>query len=300
MPFSSPPPWSSLFRHSVLCAMTLACGLASARQVPEAEPQAGGAPAITVHGVKSPVDKSYAKILQGLEVFERLHQLAPNAALRYKLLPRNADTKMDGIEVKIVGDSVTIPVAVAADHTFSLERNEKALDEYASVTLNRKEGSMTWRAEVRTPGLASNARRLGDLRLECQVGFAAGLISNIGPILGPARELTSIVLGDPCGRANSPYVYFSDRPLFGVTLRDGKRLEVLSVDEMYANISYMPRTKLELSLCDCRALIDRTYRVPLGDASWSDDTLVEFEYMDDGVTLSAMQSAPMKTGGGHE
>ena len=76
-----------------------------------------------------------------------MRQLAPNAALRYKLLPRNADTRMDGIEVKIVGDTVTIPVAVAADHTFSLERNEKALDEYASVTLNRKEGSMTWRVD---------------------------------------------------------------------------------------------------------------------------------------------------------
>ncbi len=299
-PFSSPLRWAPLFRQTVLCAMLSACGLASARQAPEAESQAGGAPAIMVHGVKSPVDKSYAKILQGVEVFDRLRQLAPNATLRYKLLPRNADTRMDGIEVKIVGDTVSIPVVVAADHTFSLERNEKALDEYASVTLNRKAGGMTWRADVRTPGLASNVRRLGDLRLECQVGLAAGLVSNIGPILGLARELTSIVLGDPCRSANSPYVFFSDRPLFGVTLRDGKRLDVLSVDEMYANISYMPRTKLELSLCDCRAILDHTYRVPLGDVSWSDNTLVEFEYMDGGITPGAVQGAPMNIGGGHE
>ncbi len=30
------------------------------------------------------------------------------------------------------------------------------------------------------------------------------------------------------------------------------------------------------------ALLDRTYFVPLGDPSWPDDALVEFEYMDGG------------------
>lgn len=273
---------------------------AGAQQVPETKPQPDETATVTIRSVKSPVDKSYARMLRGAEVFERLHQLAPGAALRYKLLPRNADTRMDGIEVNIVSDTVTIPVAVAADHTFSIERYEQAFKEHASVILNRKDGSMTWRAEVRSPGLASNARRLGDLRLECQVGSAAGLISDIGPILGLARDLTSIVLSDPCDSANSPYIYFSDRPLFGVTLRDGPRLEVLSVDEMYANISYLPRTKLELSLCDCRALLDHTYRMPLGDASWSDNTIVEFEYMDDRVTPGAVPSHVDENRGLHD
>jgi hypothetical protein len=37
-----------------------------------------------------------------------------------------------------------------------------------------------------------------------------------------------------------------------------------------------------LPYCDCEVLVDRTYYLPLGDTSWPDDTLVEFEYMDDG------------------
>jgi hypothetical protein len=37
----------------------------------------------------------------------------------------------------------------------------------------------------------------------------------------------------------------------------------------------------DLAYCDCQVLLDRTYFLPLGDPSWPDDTLVEFEYMED-------------------
>jgi len=33
-------------------------------------------------------------------------------------------------------------------------------------------------------------------------------------------------------------------------------------------------------------LLDRTYFLPLGDRSWPHDTLVVFEYMDDGDALA--------------
>jgi hypothetical protein len=48
---------------------------------------------------------------------------------------------------------------------------------------------------------------------------------------------------------------------------------------LYARASRDPAWK-EDRYCDCEVLIDRTYFVPLGDASWPDDTLVKFEYMD--------------------
>lgn len=60
----------------------------------------------------------------------------------------------------------------------------------------------------------------------------------------------------------------------------GARREVLSVDMLYGHASREPDWKEDLRYCDCEVLIDRTYFVPLGDASWPDDTLVEFEYMD--------------------
>jgi hypothetical protein len=138
---------------------------------------------------------------------------------------------------------------------------------------------MTWRTEIRTPGLPPNTRRLGDLRLECLVGMEAGLISNVKPVFG---QIANLIVGamDYCNRIDSQYLFFSDRPLFGVTLVNGARREAVSVDRLYAGASYDMNLRSELRYCDCEVLIDRTYHLPLGDRSWPDDTLVEFEYLD--------------------
>lgn len=236
--------------------------------------------AVTVTALRNPVDKSYRRMIAGMELFQRRHALAPAAALRFKLLPRNRATNMEHIELQVVGDSFVEPVDVAPDHTFTLQRYPAALKEDASVRPNRKAGTMTWRAEIRTPGLPPNTRRLGDLRLECEVGMEAGLISNIRPsILGGLVEL----FGDSpeyCRRADPWYLFFADRPIFSVALASGARREVLSVDMLYGAASRDPDWKAALPYCDCEVLLDRTYFVPLGDKSWPDDKLVEFEYVE--------------------
>jgi len=123
----------------------------------------------------------------------------------------------------------------------------------------------------------SNA--LGDLRLECEVGMKAGLISDYPPsFFGWLDEL--LPQGPSyCHRAEPRYLFFAERPLFSVTLVDGARREVLSVDRLYAGASRDAKWKRGLRYCDCEALIDRAYFVPLGDESWPDDTRVEIEYM---------------------
>ena len=239
-------------------------------------------PTVTVGAPRDPVDKSYRKMLKGMDLFEQKHGMAPNASLRYKLLPRQRDTKMDGIVLEIVGNTVAIPVAVAADHTFTLERHLQALDEDASVMPDRNAHSMTWRAEIRTPGLPLNTRRLGDLRLECFVGMEADLVSNVRPVIGQVANFVLRMLGYCDGRVVH-YLFFSEQPLFGVTMVAGNRREALSVDELYAGASYDPALQADLPYCDCQVLLDRTYFMPLGDPTWPDDTLVEFEYMEDGV-----------------
>ncbi len=237
-------------------------------------------PSVSSTAVKDPVDKSYRKMIRGMELFEQNRRMAPNASLRYKLLPRNRATKMDGVSVDIVGETVAIAVPVSRDHTFTLERDAKAITEDASVIPNRAAGSMTWRTEIRTPGLPPNTRRLGDLRLECLVGMEAGLISNVKPVFG---QIANLIIGamDYCNRIDSQYLFFSDRPLFGVTLVNGARREVVSVDRLYAGATYDTNLQAELRYCDCEVLVERTYFLPLGDRGWPDDTLVEFEFMED-------------------
>jgi hypothetical protein len=254
-------------RLFALVASFASCGAAIAQDV-------------AVTALRNPVDKSYRRMVEGMELFEKRHQLAPNASLRFKLLPRHRDTDMRDIQVEIVGDSFAAPVAVAPDQTFALERRSIALKENASVRPNRKAKTMTWRAEIRTPGLPPDTRRLGDLRLECEVGMKAGLISNYRPFLFGWLDVFLREGPEYCHRAEPRYLFFAERPIFSVTLVAGSRREVLPVDRLYASASRNPEWREVLPYCDCEVLVDRTYFMPLGDPSWPDDTLVEFEYME--------------------
>jgi hypothetical protein len=239
-------------------------------------------PPVEVSALRDPVEKSYRKIVRGMDLFERRHSLAPAASLRFKLLPRNRDTNMQNISLAIVGDRVAIPVRIDADNTFALERSQQALRENAIVTPNRKARSMTWRTDIRTPGLPPNTRRLGDLRLECLVGEEAGLISNVRGFLD--EIVRSLAAPRYCDEREPHYLFFAERPLWSVTLVHGNRREVLSVDSLYAGISREPMSKTDLQYCDCEVLLDRTYYAPLGDRSWPDDTLLHFDYMEDRAT----------------
>ena len=250
----------------------------------DAGAQEKAAPALTSVTVaakanRDPVEKSYRKMVRGMDLFNAERSMSPNGVLRFKLLPRRPDTDMKSIEMEVIGSTVAFPVAVLPNDTFILERNAKAIDENAQVIPNRKAQSMTWRSDIRTPGLPEDTRRLGDLRLECRVGMEAGLISNSSNIIG---RMTQAVMDTPayCDRKAPLYLFFADRPLFSVTMVSGTRREQLSIDKLYASASDDPRLKTDLPYCDCEVLIDRTYVLPLGDRSWPDDTLVAFEYMD--------------------
>jgi hypothetical protein len=234
--------------------------------------------AVVVTAVRDPVKKSYKKMLDGADRFEQRRHLAPDASLRFKLIPRKPDAKMEGVRLEVAADSLSVPLKVAPDQTFTIERNAVALKENARVMPNRRAGTMTWRAEVRTPGLPPNVRRLGDLRLECEVGMEAGLISNYPRgFLGWLDGLIAENAGY-CRRAAPRYLFFAERPVWSVTLVDGARREVLPVDMLYGGAARDPDWKKDQH-CDCELFFDRAYFVPLGDSSWPDDTRVEIEYM---------------------
>ena len=253
--------------------LVLAClaGLSGA-----AHAQTGQSATVKVQSTRDPVDKSYRKMIRGMERFEREHALAPNAPLRFQLLPRSPTVDMRGITLRVAGNTVSVPVPVAGDNSFVLPRNDLALREDAAVLANRKTTSMTWRARIITPGLPPGTRRLGDMRLECRVGVEAGLVSNSSPLFSWINEaLTSPE--QVCGSPNGNYLYFAERPIFGVRLRAGDRVETLPFRMLYAGGE---QSKADLQYCDCQVMLDRTFYAPIWDPSWPDDTLVEFEYME--------------------
>lgn len=263
-------------RRIVLSALLAAVAPGAAQAQAQAQPDKD-IQTVTVTYTRDPVDKSYRKMIRGMERFQREHGLAPQATLRFRLLPRSPTVDMHGITLRVAGDHIAVPVAVAPDNSFVLPRNEQALQEDAAVVANRKTTSMTWRAQVTTPGLPPGTRRLGDLRLECLVGMEAGLVSNSSPLFG----WISNALTSPEQVCNSPdgnFLFFTERPLFSVTLHAGDRTEVLPFRFLYAGGE---QTRDMLPFCDCQVLLDRTYYAPIWDRSWPDDTLVTFDYMDD-------------------
>jgi hypothetical protein len=269
--------WYQNFLGKLALAVMAALGTVAAAQVPEPKQL----PPVTVStpANRDPAEKSYRSIVKGMNLFEQQRSLSPAGELRFKLLARKRDTDMRNIDIEVIGTQTAFAVPVAADQTFALPRNAAALDENAQVVPNRKAQTMTWRADIRTPGLAPNTRRLGDLRLECRVGMASGLVSSNSTLVG---RLTGALLDTPayCDKKIPLYLFFADRALFSVTLLSGTRKEVLPISQLYAAASDDPTLTNDLPECDCEVLVDRTYFLPLGDASWPDDTLVEFEYME--------------------
>jgi hypothetical protein len=254
---------------------------------------------VDVSFTRNPVDKSFRQMVEGMDLFEKNHFMAPQATLRFRLLPRQPDVDMKGIVLKVLGQTTAINIALAADNSFALPRDALALAEDASVMTNRKANSMTWRAMIRSPGLPENTRRLGDVRLECMVGIVAGLLS-YEPGTAQEREQLLRLSKHGCNWTRSTYLLFAERPLFNVTLRDGSRTETLAFDKLYAG--GIERDAAFLAECDCQALQDRTYFAPMDDTSWSDDALIEFEYMDDAPVVVPAPSLPaaLARGAGQE
>jgi hypothetical protein len=245
---------------------------------PSLAQSAAPVPSVVVPYVRDPVDKSYRKMMRGIERFERDRALAPAATLRFRLLPRLPGASMRGITLRVAGDTVSLPIAIAPDNSFTLPRSEQALREDAAVVANRKSDSMTWRAWVQTPGLPEGTRRLGDLRLECRVGMDAGLISNTSPIFGWLTNMLTDT-DQVCNSPDGNYLFFAERPVFAVTLRHGQESMTLPFRMLYGAGEQTSET---LPYCDCQVLLERSFYAPIWDRRWPDDTLVEFEYMDEG------------------
>jgi hypothetical protein len=108
--------------------------------------------------------------------------------------------------------------------------------------------------DIRTPGLRDNARRLGDLRLECKVSVA--IAKKDVPFWLVAAANTVLLTGDWCSKLTG----------------EAKGLSYLSPAELTAATLIQGERKLALTTNQ------RNYTVPIGDPSWEDDALVELSY----------------------
>jgi hypothetical protein len=213
---------------------------------------------ISVVGIRNPALRSYRVLSAGLDAFETHRHLAPNATLKFKLIKPDelVTSKPDWskAELTLTADDLSLPVPVSADGTFVVPRNQQAYDEQADLVLNQKKNAAFFLPIVQTAGLASTTRRLGDVRLECQVIMAMG--KKELSFIRRAVLTTLMGTGDWCT---------SKRAQFTSTWPD------------------WPLTVAQLNGATRKMLPVRRARfyMPIYDASIPDDTLYEFEFWGD-------------------
>lgn len=241
----------------LMLGMLLGAGVnAGAAQTPPGNPET-----IEVNAIRNPEVRRYAAIVAGLDAFERHRGMAPAAeALRFKVerrgaIAREARPDEAPLAVRLEGkDGFVLPLALDADLELIVPRSEPALDSDSELVLNRKRREYRVRPLVRSPGLPANVRRLGDLRLECQVLVAIGKEE-----LGLMRTLlvNSLLLGPNwCSFFDAKregFGFNAPSAIASATLHEGQRSKALAFE-------------------------GRSFRVALHDPAWSDDALIELSF----------------------
>jgi hypothetical protein len=205
---------------------------------------------VTVKGIRDPDWKPYSAMLKGVRRFEEKHDLAPTAELRFILVPRRPDIDMNALQLRLEGDDWSSALPLEQGNLFTLPVEQNQLQAKADLTLNRKAGSVRWLPYVRSTTTTETIRRLGDLRLACEVHWA------IDRETLPFSMRTAIsALGGPCNFVSKKGTYsFSEpRRIISATISFSGKTEPVPV----SGYSFTP---------------------PLRDKGWSNDSVIELKF----------------------
>jgi hypothetical protein len=212
---------------------------------------------VSVSELKDPLSMRASAVVRAHEAFNRHQHLAPGATLQFQLVPRG---KLDDrplvlkIEAENGDDAPVAPtvVPIGPDLIFQLPALSPAQAKSSRLILNRKKGQMEWWPHIRGPQASEQSVRLGNLKLECEVFWAAGKTEM--PLV--MRGMLSMV--DLC---NSPRVMVfapAPRRLRAATVTvDGKTWPLWLGEGGWS------------------------YRVPLTEAKLNNDSLIEFSFAED-------------------
>lgn len=265
----------------------LALLVAGAVRAQDAQPTQDVAPGaaqegvVHVNAVKNPEMHAYRAIAAGLDMFDEQHALAPAVPrLLFKVEARNGAPLADPLPTaKLSADDFDLALPIDADAFFTVPRSQRAWDTKAELRLSRKRNQVKVVPWVRTPGLATNQRRLGDLRLECKVLIA--IVKEEIPFWADALVDSVLLTRDWCGFFKDNDRRWSQQEpaaLSAAVLREGERSLALKVH-------------------------GHEFDVPLADPRWSNEAIVELEFAPAApatptVAASGTPSAPPAAGDG--
>lgn len=211
------------------------------------------ASSVNVKGMRDPDWKPYSAMLKGVKRFEEKHALAPGTELRFILEPRRSDVDMHAIALRLESDEAGTTIPLEERNIFSLPVGLGPLYEQAELTLNRKAGSVRWIPYIRSAATSDTIRRLGDLRLACEVHWAIDKDT-----LPFAMRTAMGALGGPCNFVSQKgtYSFAEGRRITAATIsHNGKSAPV-----PFSGASFTP---------------------PLREQDWSDDSVLELTFEND-------------------
>lgn len=236
---------------SLLLCSCCAMVYAHAEQDPPAmQAEQEAAASVNVQGIRDPDWKPYSAMLKGVGRFEEKHALAPVAELKFMLQPRRADVDMRALELRLESEDASVPIPLLEGNIFTLPAAPASHDAKAELTLNRKSGSVRWIPYVRSPASSDTRRRLGDLRLACEVHWAIDKDA-----LPFAMRTTMAALGGPCNFVSSKGRYSFSEP---------QRIAS-------ATISFDGKT-------EAVPFKGQSFTPPLREQAWSDDSVIELQF----------------------
>ncbi|MBB3219433.1 hypothetical protein [Pseudoduganella umbonata] len=208
---------------------------------------------VNVTAIRDPDWKPYSSMLKGVSRFAEKRDLAPTAELQFILVPRLPGVDMNALQLKLQSDEASLDIPLGQGNIFILPVKPELARDKAELMLNRKAGSVTWLPYVRSPTTSDTVRRLGDLRLACEVHWA------IDKETLPFAARTSIsALGGPCNFVSKKGTYSFSEP---------RRIS-------RATISFNGKT-------ESVPVNGYSFTPPLREQRWANDSVIELQFAED-------------------
>jgi hypothetical protein len=168
--------------------------------------------------MKDPYKIAYRNIQKALDAQHDNPQLAPRATMRWMLFAKDGRPLAQPPAITVAGSAGQIDVAQGSDGAFELPAAVSALGEDVELRIGAKRGDVLLVPLVETAGVDASSRRLGDLRLECEMAWRLEY-DDIPFALKAAIKL----MGSPCGSKHFGVAFHVRHRLASATIaRDGQ------------------------------------------------------------------------------
>lgn len=208
-------PGTSTFLAACLMAWTPAFAQDASPAAPDADPPP---PQVVVTSMKDPYRIAYRNILKALDAQADNPQLAPGARMRWMLFAKDGRPLAQPPAITVAGSAGQIDVVQDSDGAFDLPAAVSGLGDDVELRIGAKRGDVLLVPLVETGGVDASSRRLGDLRLECEMAWRLEY-DDIPFALKAAMKL----MGSPCGSKHFDVAFHVRHRLASATIaRDGR------------------------------------------------------------------------------